>query len=504
MGTRGVTDYNPLDNLFPVHRQITGREFPKTGRGATSADHRQYNGVAWYRKSVYIPEHWQGAEVKLRGGVMNGSFRFYVNGKPTDEKWQRSWWGLRDLTLAGQAIEFGAVNQFTVCCYNDSSCGGLAEEPLWLVKENGKAEFRRTPLSGGYTNEETYGSPNGDVRINLLMSAMSPAAILASDSPELHLWGWSMKGYAVPESVAFATNAGVRWVELHAPKTIVTGSAMGENWLLLNVGQGYGDPLLLVFEHRPTRVLWQNEGLREGLVIEFPKAAGQVGMVHPGANGATPEELEKSARFWSRALLAYPEHASEFWKADASAKNLRFEVMGTFSLVYGYHRIEDDWKTEPLEIAGLPVLSCMAVDYGYPGFAEPDAERVGPVCRYQTCAKAPFRARAGTNQLTYSAPCADRSTLWKGIGTFTKLEVSKFTRRGREPRKYWAVSETKKWGSNNSRLALHLWSRLQGGEERWWDLGFQKSFDGACCRRTTRTGSSSTRSSRTMWTTTCS
>lgn len=473
----GVTDYNNLDNIFVVHKKVTGGEYPKRGHGAKNADHRHYNGVGWYRKRVYIPKGWAGADVKLRGGVMNGMFRFYMNGQLSGRRWQNSWWGLRDLNISAGAIRFGAVNDIAICCYNASSVGGLAEGPLWLVKGGGKASFRRTPLPGGYVKEESYGAPGGEYRVNLVMSAMSPGSILATDSNTFHMWGWRMKGYAAPTEAVFAGAGGPRTVRLDGSKRITTGAEMKENWLLLNVGRGHGNPLLVVFQRKPSRVAWRADELREGLVVTFPGAAGQVGVIHAGRNGQAKDALVKSARHWSRAMLAYPEHASEFWKVHPDRKNMHFEIMGEFNLVYNYHVIEDEWGTEPLKTAGLPVLSCYALDYKYPGFAEGEAERTGVPVRFQAYAKCEFRSKSGTDRLSYTAPCADHATLWKGIGTFTEREVTRTDRRG-EPKKYWSVAETKKWGSNNNRLALHVWSRLQGGEEKWWDLGFQYGFDG--------------------------
>lgn len=462
----GVVDYNSADNVWAAHKMVTGQKFNESlWRGRQRQEHRHYNGVAWYRKTVHVPQRWKGSDILLRCGVLGGTFRFYVNGRPADGKWQQGGWGLKDLTIPAGAVRFGRTNQIDICCYNRTGPGGLAEGPLWLVRSGGSATFRRTPFGAGYVREETYGSAGGPFRVNLIQSAMSPGVVLATDSKAFHMWGWSMKGYAGPTEAVFSGEKGPQTVKLDKSREIAAGAAMRENWLLLKVGKGHGRPVVLVFQHRPSSIAWSADAFREGLTAEFPGSVGQVGIVHAGENGAPAGALVKSARFWSQAMLAYPVAASEFWKVDPGRKPGHFQLMGTFDLFYGFHKIKDDWGTRPLETAGLPTLYSLALDYKYPGFAETEARKTGVFSSYGTYARSEFRTKVGGSRLSYAAPCADHANLWKGIGTLFKGEVLRKNKAG-----FWSVTQTKKWGSNNDRFGLAMHAK--------WDIPLQNGFGG--------------------------
>jgi hypothetical protein len=454
---QGVSDWNPLQNMQLASKLATGQEIPlidrnRNPRGAENNEHRHYNGMAWYRKTVVIPANWAGSDVSLRGR-MGGVFKVYLNGQPAPDRWQSG----GNLRIPASAIRFGQPNLLALAVYNYNGNGGLTEGPLWMVREGGTAETRMTAIGGGYVTEEQYGTPQGVVRNATMIGSMTPASILASDAQSLHLWGWSMKGYAVPTTASFATADGVQTVVLDSTKPITTGAAMTQNWLLLNVGAGYGHPIVVVFQRKPSQINWRSEPLTEGLVAEFPQSVGQVAIVRAGRNGKPLQELIRSAQFWSRAALAYPEHASELWRVDKGRANLPFEVMGQFELAYNYHRIADEWNTQPLEIAALPMLASYAIDYHYPGFREGDWQKTEVPVSYQSFAHGEFRAKPGTNRLSYQTPVADNATLWRGVGTLFRNEVM-----GR------AASVMKRWGMNNDRagLAMHM----------DWDITFFRGF----------------------------
>ncbi|GAH71066.1 unnamed protein product, partial [marine sediment metagenome] len=259
----------------------------------------------------------------------------------------------------------------------------------WLTRDGGKANWRLTSMGLGFANEESFSTPDGVVGVNTVISSASPGCLLATDAETLHLWGWSMKGYAPPTEAVFAGADGVKSVALDASKPIASGADMKANWLLLHAPGGKGgkgNPVLVVFHRRPKEVRWSAEALREGVEADFDGPVGTVALVHPGRTGEAKDVLVKRSRMWSRAMLAYPEHASELWTVDTSKKNLPFEVMGTFNLGYNYHVIEDDWGTKPLEIAALPALASHALDSKYPGFAEGDWEKLGTEIKYQAYA----------------------------------------------------------------------------------------------------------------------
>lgn len=441
---QGVNEWNSIDNFKACYQKVTGREFtarPNRGYEHTP-EHRHYNGVAWYRKAVFVPENWAGADVILHGGGMGGEFRVYCNGQLAESQWKGN-----DIRIPAAAVKFGQLNQLAVQCFNGTGFGGFTEGNLWLVRDGGKADWRLTAIGGGWVNEETFGLGQGGqtARYATVIGSATPAALIATDARQVNLWGWSMKGYTAPTEALYAGDGGVTTVKLDADKPVAAGAAMKENWVLLNVPAvegGYGNPVLVVFQHRPKAVRWSAKTGAEGLVAEFDGPAGAVALVHPAKAGADAATLTAKARQWSQAALAYPEHASELWTVDATKTNLPFEVMGTFNLIYNYHTIQDDWNTTPLQVAGLPALACYALDYKYPGCTEGDWQKTGAPIKYQAYAEGEFRAKSGTDRLTYVTPCADHATMWKGVGTLFQ-EV-------------WgpAVQTTHKWGSNNNRAGF--------------------------------------------------
>lgn len=440
---QGVHDWNPIANLQRTHRRVTGQELEfRPDRGYEHMEHRHYNGVAWYRKTVVVPQVWEGSDVRIECAVPGGRFRVWVNGQSAGDEWQSG----RSIRIPADVVRFGQPNALAVACYNDAGNGGFVEGNLWLVRDGGTATWRMTPLGGGWANEERFGTPAGTVRVNTASSSASPACLLATDDDEVYLWGWSMKGYSSPVQAVFPGEDGLRRVALDGDKRIAAGDELAQNWLLLTVPAAQGDdaarPVLVVFQRRPREIRWSADTLREGLTATFDGSAGQIGLVRPGRAGDDEAALVERARLWSRALRAYPEHASEFWTIDPARPNLAFEIMGRFTLVYNYHATADDWGTEPLTIAGLPSLSCYALDHEYPGFAEGDWQRTGVPVNYQAYAQCEFRAKSGTDRLTYEAPAADHATLWRGVGTLFQ-EV-------------WgpAAETTRKWGSNNNRAGF--------------------------------------------------
>lgn len=439
---QGVHDWNPIANLQRTHRRVTGQDLAfREDRGYENSEHRHYNGVAWYRKTVFVPQAWEGSDVRLECAGLGGRFRVWVNGRSAGDTWQSG----RAIRIPADAVRFGQPNTLAVACYNEAGNGGFTEGNLWLVRGGGTATWRMTPLGGGWANEETFGTAEGPVRVNTVLSSASPACLLATDDDALHLWGWAMKGYTSPDEAVFAGEDGLRRVVLDGDKRVATGEEMAQNWLLLHVPTvegGQGRPVVVVFQRRPREIRWSADALREGITATFDGPAGQVGLVHPGRTGDDVAVLVERARLWSQALRAYPEHASEFWTVDSGRANLPFEIMGRFTLLYNYHTTSDDWGTEPLEIAALPILSSYALDYGYPGFAEGDWQRTGVPVTYQAYAQCEFRAKPGTDRLTYEAPAADNRTLWRGVGTLFQ-EV-------------WgpAAETTRRWGSNNDRAGF--------------------------------------------------
>ncbi|MCY2954453.1 MAG: hypothetical protein NTU53_21190 [Planctomycetota bacterium] len=206
--------------------------------------------------------------------------------------------------------------------------------------------------------------------------------------------------------LAVPTAAGVRVFK--GPASI-EGVDLSEPWLVAWFGQSspakaqdQDCPLLLVLQHRPTRVQLEE---RRGLSLRFAGDSGYVavmalmGFAHVRASQSDgwatglPEPMEQRARQWTPLLRHYPTDVKESYRIDPAADRVTVREEVTFLST------EDDWKTPGRKIAPLPPVLAAAWRYKLPmSFS-------GPVVDRKHIENAgPYAGIADVDQYTWEAP----------------------------------------------------------------------------------------------------
>ena len=104
---------------------------------------RRYDGIAWYRRSISIPESWTGKEITLSLGAIDDNDRTFVNGVKVGET--NGWNRVRKyLVPAGSAI--GSVLNIAVQVHDTGGAGGFHGEAEQLsIAVDGESPL---PLAG--------------------------------------------------------------------------------------------------------------------------------------------------------------------------------------------------------------------------------------------------------------------------------------------------------------------------------------------------------------------
>ncbi|MGI6165835.1 MAG: hypothetical protein ACOYEN_07615 [Limnochordia bacterium] len=204
----------------------------------------------------------------------------------------------------------------------------------------------------------------GGVEVNtkIMISRAFPAVLYQTEASS---WKWT-NGLSL-DYVAYVDLEG-QVASVQKDETL-PGSALGAPWLLLwnHPESGSADvlPMLIRLERRPTLI--QITG--KDVVFSFPEAAGSIGVMplygimrQEGEKWLTgmPKEAREFADFWSRALACFPKALEE----TAVVDDVNRVVTITNSLQY--HMMQDEWSTEPIQIAPVPPVVMLAQRSGYP------------------------------------------------------------------------------------------------------------------------------------------
>ena len=391
-------------NIENQWREITvGREWEKQGvtgenqnfpddlpykeAAGNVSNEGPYNGFAWYRTHVHVPEQWRGQDVVLRIEYVDDWDWTHVNDREIGHTGPVS--GARGrvprtYVIPRNAVRFGGDNVVAIRVYDAGGSGGLG--PVVL----------ECPALAA--------APESQAAVEVIRSDLSPAILLKPSGRALTLTGTGKAG-SEPSPAILPLKGGLTLRSLLSYESDKDG-ALAENWLLVwpNFGQKELDrPLQLVFEKPPRRI----EATRDASGIErveivFDSDGARVIAVRsvqtaPPGNGQTLDAaVEKRCRFWSRALLKYPVGFSELIRRDPKDQARR-EV----TTVYDYIAVADDWKTEAIELAPLPVLLTYALKLKTPGVTvegEPIDTGLG-LGKYGN-----YRAFEGTRRLVYRYP----------------------------------------------------------------------------------------------------
>ena len=89
-----------------------------------------YDGVAWYRINVHVPQEFAGREIKMNFGGVFGRMLIWINGRFVDYRpFKTPWWGNAynssfDIDVSS-ALEFGQENVIVIRVDNQFEWGGI-------------------------------------------------------------------------------------------------------------------------------------------------------------------------------------------------------------------------------------------------------------------------------------------------------------------------------------------------------------------------------------------
>jgi len=147
-------------------------------------DHSDYtdDGVfGWYRKTVTVPEDWDGQDVTLQVGMIDDVDETFVNGTKVgqtgtfpENEYETAWDVPREYTISAENVDFGGENVVAIRVYDGSSSGGLYEGPLLMSPSSDSGNDQtlqdgleaHLPLDGDTPTNEVTGADatiQGDV-----------------------------------------------------------------------------------------------------------------------------------------------------------------------------------------------------------------------------------------------------------------------------------------------------------------------------------------------------
>jgi hypothetical protein len=446
-GVRAENDFSPWDCPYALPD-------PR-------CDDKPYNGYAWYRRTVWVPQRWERHRLTLRVGKVSNWLRVFVNGTPVGE-------GRRDggtFTLPTELVRPGALNTIALQVYNHDNFGGITDGPVALSIDDYQPASVTTPGPLSFTIETEVRAPRATARFVAFASAMSPGVVIAWDQAVLHLWGWEAKGFAPPRSIAYLQGATQREVLLDKPGEVASGTELGSSWLFLRGGTNRTSsivtnsrPVFLVLEKRPETIRWgTNElGFAE-LTLFFPEPGGRMIVFALNLDEVpwTPAEAVTRAQV----LRAVPVACSEFAQLDKE------KLQGRFYLQYHYVGIPDFLGTPPIRAAPVPMLLSYGLAHSFPGLS-----LKGPVWTSYRSEHAVYGLVMGTGRLSYATPLIDKSKLLKGVGElFAKQKPEHNSRGGNTETQMF--DDWKAWGFDHARYAF-AWNQS-------WDIPLQKGLGGA-------------------------
>ncbi len=106
-----------------------GWEGVVAGKHWESQGFEHYDGIAWYRTTVDVPERWRGETVKAVFEGVDDSYHLYLNGKQIshfgDPKTGETVWLKRTVTDVSKHLIYGAKNQLVLRVVDHTGAGGL-------------------------------------------------------------------------------------------------------------------------------------------------------------------------------------------------------------------------------------------------------------------------------------------------------------------------------------------------------------------------------------------
>jgi len=411
---------------------------------------KPYNGLAWYRKQLTIPAGWQGGDLVLRvGDLLHNSVWLAVNGQFVNDPAGKGS-EAETIVIPARLLRFGQSNTLVLRVLNMDNIGGLTCPGLRLSQAARPPQVRRHPCGPGSAREQVYQTPDGPVTQVIYSSALSPGVVAATSGRTLCLLGWQARGYAGPRQLTYAkTDGQLAALTVGGTPEAVNGSALGENWLLLEgaqPGPRAARPLLVVFQHRPEKIALSDDGFGgTALCLSMSRPGERVLLVRPFEAGAVaagrPEQIDR-CRLWSAALLRYPIGYLERIEFQGDRCNVQ--------MAYEYAEFPDDWQTAALRLAPLPMLVSYAMEHRWPQ-VKVEGRLLDLGCRaasgyYPQMDCGTYRALLDAGKICYRFDRMEPKVRYVGVGTM-----------GEEQRIGGAFFDhLRQWGCNSWRPQIGL------------------------------------------------
>ncbi len=333
-----------------------------------------YNGWAWYRRTLHIPQEWAGYDLELGIGRVDDYDWAYFNGQEIghtayDTNPQDFWAVERKYKIPKKLVKFGGLNLIAVRVYDCRDKGGIM----------GDVEIRCPALQAAYEQRP----PSQTQAATIWNSPLSVGALVTAGEDPLQLWGWNERGVPGPQAIAWPGQDALEYKPLTKTATLYDAQTDGdlpENWALLwPAATVVEQPILMVFLDKPQTIAANvgEEGTSQ-ISCTFGKKAAQVVLARPfraelNFGETIPTQIVERCRFWSQALLAYPIAFTEINERSANEPE-----MLDITDIYTYKILKDAWNTKPLKVALLPPFFSYAVEQKFPGLAFPsNAQTLG-------------------------------------------------------------------------------------------------------------------------------
>ncbi len=111
--------------------------------------HPDYDGFAWYRKTVFVPDNFKNEKLILVLGKIDDLDEVYINGKLVGSTGNmnnlqdlgENYLKLRGYYLSNDVLQYGAKNVIAVRVYDGFRDGGIYEGPAAIVPMNDFTEY---------------------------------------------------------------------------------------------------------------------------------------------------------------------------------------------------------------------------------------------------------------------------------------------------------------------------------------------------------------------------
>jgi hypothetical protein len=401
-------------------------------------NNKPYNGYAWYRKNLFLPTAWKGRDLELDLGDRGSNNRdwLYLNGQPigdatVNEKGSSS----GRFTIPASVVNAGTTNTLAIRVYNGENCGGLLGPRLQLYPVGSRPQRLRTVCQAGIVQAATYA---GGVRQVAYCGALSPAVLVSQNERRFRIGGWEAKGYPAPYFVAYLSGGKEQVVELQ-PGLSITGDALDRGWLMLAshpaqaAATSYPQTLLVLLQHRPQQARWEKDGLGgSALLLDFAASAGIVALVRP-LGRVVPIQIDPKGKPWLRPMTdslcnewttlvrAYPIAYAEYYHEAGEKAQVQ--------IGYEFLETDDDWKTEHVRHAPVPMLFTYARENNWPATNLEFSARLTPGAAFTADPSASYcglcMARVGASRFAYSYDRLEPRIHWKGVGSFAEIREMK-------------------------------------------------------------------------------